>query len=119
MPRPSRSLRRVWSQAARWRLVGIDVAGEAARDRPDAAGIERLQQRRMRHQPRDAAVAVKERVNPGEAMMRGGGAEDGVGFAEAAVDLPRSAQESAVWRRRADRDMPADRDIARGAARPG
>ena len=54
-------------------FVGLDVAGEAARDRPDASGVERVEQRRMRHQSRHAAVAVEERVNPQQAVMRGRG----------------------------------------------
>ncbi len=66
LPRPSRSLRRGRSQAARWRLVSIDIAGEAAGDRPDGPRIERLQQRRVRNQPSDAAIAVEKRVNPDE-----------------------------------------------------
>ena len=45
-------------------FVGLDIAGETARNRPDACGVEGVEQRRMRHQPGDAAVAVEERVNP-------------------------------------------------------
>ena len=45
-------------------FVGVDIAGEAARDRPHGCGVEGFEQCRVRHQPRDAAVAVEERVNP-------------------------------------------------------
>ncbi len=92
-------------------LVGIDVAGEAARDRPDGAGIERFQQRGVRHQPRDAAVAVEERVNPGEAVMCRRRRKDRLGLAELAVDLFEALQK-ARHGGRADGDVPADRDIA-------
>ena len=64
----------------------------------------------MRHQPGDAAVAVKKRVNPQQAMMRGSGRNDGVGLAELAVDLFEAFQE-ARQRRGADRDVPSHRDI--------
>ena len=67
-------------------LVSCDVAGKAACDRPDAAGVERLQQHRMRHQAGDAAVAVEERVDPQQPVMRAGGGEDRVGLAEPAID---------------------------------
>jgi hypothetical protein len=68
-------------------FVGGDVAREAARDRPDRAGVERVQQRCMRHQPRDATIAVKERVNPREAVMGRRRTENGLGLAEAAINL--------------------------------
>ena len=58
------------------------------------AGVERVEQRRVRHQPRDAAVAVEERVNPQQAVMRRGGRDDGVGLAELAVDLFEAFQEA-------------------------
>ena len=100
LPLPSRSLRRVQVAGGEVAFVGIDIAGEAARDRPDGAGVERVQQRRVRHQPRDAAVAVEERVNPGKAVMRGGGRNDGLGLAELAVDLFEALAGSAARRRR-------------------
>ncbi len=66
----------------------------------------------MRHQPRDAAVAVEERVNPQQAVMRGGGGEDCVGLAGMRVDAL-EAREEARQRAGADRDMLADLDVAR------
>src|SRR4051794_35398601 len=94
------------------RLIGIDIAGKPARNRPDGPGIERLQQRRVRHESGYAAVAVEEGMNPGETMMRGGGREDSVGLAEAPIAFL-EALEEARYRRRAYGHMPADRDIAR------
>jgi len=64
----------------------------------------------MRHQPRDAAVAVKKRVNPRQTVMgrrRGG---NGFGLAEAAIDLLESCQEARHRRR-------TDGDTSRGTAR--
>ena len=52
-------------------LVGIDIAREAARDRPDRAGVEGIEERGVRDEARDAAITIEERVNPREAMMRG------------------------------------------------
>ena len=92
-------------------LVGRNIAGKAARDRPHAAGVQRFQQHRVRHQTRDAAVAVKERVNPQQAVMRGGGGKDRVGPAEAAVDLLKSF-EKARQRAGADRDVAAHLHVA-------
>jgi hypothetical protein len=55
----------------------------------------------VRHQPCDAAVAVKERVNPHEPVMRRRGGEDGFGLAEAAIGGAGT-----------DGDVRADRNIA-------
>ena len=110
LPRPSRSLRRGWSQAARCCLYS-HVAGEAARDRPDRAGVEEIEQNRVRHQPRDAAVAVEERVNPQQAVMRRRRREDRVGPAEAAIDFLEALQEAGQGAG-ADRRDAADLDIA-------
>jgi hypothetical protein len=65
----------------------------------------------MRHQPRDAAVAVEERVYPREAVMRGGSGKDRLGLAEPAVHLLK-ASEKARNGRRADGDMLANPDIS-------
>ena len=65
----------------------------------------------MRHQPGDAAVAVEERVNPQQAVMRGGGRNDGVRLAELAVDLFEAFQEARQCGG-ADGDVPSHRDIA-------
>ena len=50
-------------------LVLIDTASQAARDRPDRAGIELLQQGGMRHQPRHAAIAVEKRMDGFKLVM--------------------------------------------------
>ena len=52
-------------------FVRIDIAREAACDGPDGAGIEHIQQCRVRHEAGDAAVAVEEGMNPRETVMRG------------------------------------------------
>ena len=51
-------------------LIGIDIAGKTTGNRPHCSRIQCLQHGRMRHQPRDAAVAVEKRMNPGNAVMR-------------------------------------------------
>src|SRR5439155_3441777 len=56
-------------------LVSVDVAGEPARDRPDGAGIERLEQHCVGEKTRDAAIAVEERVDPRKAVMGGRGCD--------------------------------------------
>src|SRR5882762_9897237 len=48
----------------------------------------------MRLQPYNAAIAVEKRVNPGEAVMRGRGCENGLGLAEFAVNLFEALQEA-------------------------
>jgi hypothetical protein len=68
-------------------LIGLRIAGETARNRPDRAGIERLQQRRMGNQPRHPAIAVGKWVNPYQTMMRRGRREDRFGFADANVPV--------------------------------
>src|SRR5690606_20490507 len=45
-------------------LVFLGAAREAARDGPDAASIERFQQRCVRHEPNDATVSVEKRMYP-------------------------------------------------------
>ena len=99
-------------------FVRRDVARQAARDRPNRAGIERVEQCGVRHQPRDAAVAVEERVYPRQSVMRGRGRKNGLGLAEAAIDLLEAREETRDGRR-ADGDMAADLDIAACAVRPG
>src|SRR5207247_1658983 len=61
-------------------LVAVFIAGEATRNRPDAACIKRLQQDSVRHQPRYASVAVEERVNPQQAVMRRSRGEEKLRF---------------------------------------
>ncbi len=60
---------------------------------------------------RYAAVAVKERVNPREPVMRRRGGEYGFGLTESAVDLFKPAQEARHCAA-TDGDMRADRNIA-------
>src|SRR6266852_4084836 len=64
----------------------------------------------MRHQTSNAAITVKKRVNPDEAVMRCRRREYGFGLAEAAIDLL-EAFEEARYGGRADRDVIADLDI--------
>src|SRR6201999_3052340 len=92
-------------------FVGRDITREAARDRPDRAGVERVEECCMRHQPRHAAVAVEERVYPRETVMRGGSGKDRLGLAEPAVHLLKSCEKA--WNgRRANGDMTANPDIS-------
>src|SRR5271156_2630487 len=66
----------------------------------------------MRHQPRDAAVAVEKRVNPKQAMMGGGGRKDCVRLAEpriASLELGQKARNRAG----ANRNMLPDPNVAR------
>ena len=58
-------------------------------------------------QASDTPVAVEERVNPQQAVMRGGGSQDRVGFAKIAVDSFEPVQETR-HRARTHRDVPAD-----------
>ena len=80
-------------------FIRIDIARQAARHRPDGAGIERLQQHRMGHQAGNAAIAVNKRMNPHQAMMRRRRAQDRIRLAEAAVNLLEALRESAARRR--------------------
>jgi len=63
-------------------FVGIDITRETARDGPDSSGVESLMQRRVRHKPCNAAIAVNERMNPEKAMMCRCRRQDGVRLAE-------------------------------------
>ena len=92
-------------------LVGVLVAGETSGDRPDAACIQALQQHRVGHQPRNAAVAVQERVNPEKAMVGGGGGQNAVRPAQPGVGRLEALQE-AHQRARTDRHVTAHLDIA-------
>ena len=56
-------------------LVGAFVPRQPAGDGPDAARLQALEQHGVGHQPRHAAVAVQEGVNPQQAVVRRGGAE--------------------------------------------
>ncbi len=91
-------------------LVGTDVARQASSDRPDCTRVERIEQRRMRHQPRDTAVAVEERVNPQQPVMRRRRRENRFRFAKAAIGFLETPQEARYgWC--ADSDVAAHRNI--------
>src|SRR5208282_2973279 len=75
-------------------LVSGFATREAARDRPYGAGVEAFQKHGVRHQTRDAAIAVKERVNPQQAVMRRRRREDRVRFTDAAIDFLESRKEA-------------------------
>src|ERR1700679_1879477 len=51
-------------------LVATDVAGPASRCRPETAAAPESFQHCVRHQSRDAAIAVVKRMNPKEPVMR-------------------------------------------------
>ena len=110
-PRPSRSLRRAFA-GGQVLLVFFDVAGKAARDRPDAAGVELFSEHRVGHQAHDAAVAVKrtgESRQAGDAPSRRQGS---CPSCRASVDLF-EALHKARHGARADRDVAAHLYIAR------
>jgi len=65
----------------------VDVLGKPARNRPERAGIQDVEQHGMGHQARHAAIAVHERMHPQQTMMGRGGRDDAVGLAEMAVYL--------------------------------
>ena len=97
-------------------LILSGVPREPARDRPDAAGVERFQQACVRHEPRHAAVPVGKRVNPQQPMMRRSRGEDGFRTAEPAIDLFKARHETR-HRARADREVTSDLDIVAGGTR--
>jgi len=57
-------------------LVICSVPRKAARNRPDAPGVEHFEQACVRHQARHAPVSIRERVNPQQAVMSGRRRED-------------------------------------------
>jgi hypothetical protein len=64
----------VWPRAVgghQKRPVIGDVPGQAAGDRPQAAPNPEPPEQAMRHQPGHPAIAIQERVNPEEPVMRG------------------------------------------------
>ena len=91
--------------------VGVYVSGEAARDRPDATRIQRLQEYRMRHQTCDATIAIEKRVNPEQTVMRGRGGDDGLRPAQVGVGALELVKKSR-YRIRTDRHVSADLDVA-------
>lgn len=92
-------------------LVAVDLAGQSPRHGPDGTSVERLQQDGMGHQARDPFVAVEERMDLEQAVMRCGRCDDGGAFAKLAVDGLEALQE-ARDRARADRHEPTDLDVA-------
>ena len=92
-------------------LVGGFAAGKPARHRPHRAGVERLEQHRVRHQTGDAPIAVEKGVNPQQAVMRGGRGQYGVGPADAAIDLL-EAREEPRHGAGADGDVTTDAHVA-------
>ena len=91
-------------------LVLIRAAGEPPRDRPDGAGVQNIEQHRVGHKPRDAPVAIQERVNPEQPVMRRRRREDRIGLAKIAIDALEEFQETG-HRTGADGKMPPDLDI--------
>ena len=91
-------------------LVGVFIAGKAACNRPEAAGIELLKQRRVGHQPHDAAIVVRERVYPCQPVMCGRDGEDRFRLAETTVGLLEAFKETGQGTR-TDRDVSSDLDI--------
>lgn len=91
-------------------FIRLDVAGKAACDRPDTAGIDGIEQRRIGHEPYHTPVAVEERVYPCKAMMCGRGGQDHFRLAELAIGIFESGEETGQ-RPRTDWDMPADLDL--------
>jgi hypothetical protein len=93
-------------------LVLIEIAGEAARDRPHTAGVECLAQHRMGHEPHDSPITVGERMNPREAMMPCGSRKNRVRLSEVRVGLLEAFHET---RNRAGADgyVAADLDVSR------
>ncbi len=75
-------------------FVGVDIAREAARDRPDPPVSRASSSVACDIEPGDAAVAVEEGVNPRQAVVRGRRRDDGLGLAEFAVDLFEALEEA-------------------------
>ena len=65
----------------------------------------------MRHQARDATIAVEKRVNPKQAMMCRRRCENGIGLSNATIDVFEVFQKpgNSSW---TDGDMPRDLYIA-------
>jgi hypothetical protein len=59
------------------------VARQATCNRPYAAGIQGFEQHGLGDEPRHATIAVRERVNPEKAMVRGGRLQNGLELVQA------------------------------------
>ena len=90
--------------------LGVDIASEAACNRPDRTGIKSFKQGRVRHEPGHAAVAVQKRVHPDKTVMGGGGGDDGFRLAQMPVGLFKTFQKARQCRS-ADGNMHSDRDV--------
>src|SRR5215469_3053615 len=88
-------------------FVLLDVPCQAARNRPNSAGVKSFQQRHMRHEASDATVAIHKRVNPYKPMMRRSRSQNGIRLTQTTVNVLEALQESR-HSARADGDMPTD-----------
>lgn len=65
-------------------FVAVVAARKPSCDRPNCTGVERFQQRGVRHQTGHAAISIKERMNPQKTVMRSCRRQDCVCLANAA-----------------------------------
>jgi hypothetical protein len=77
-------------------LVRLRAVRESAGDRPEPARVERVAQHGVGHETRDAAVAVEKRMYPEEAMVGGGGVENGLEASEWRVAVLPAARRRAT-----------------------
>ena len=75
-------------------LVARLLTRKPARDRPEAGSDAEALEQRVRHQARDAAIAVKERVNPEQPVVSAGRSDDRVGLAEFCVGFLEAGEEA-------------------------
>ena len=75
-------------------FVSFDIARQSAGNRPDASRIQNLQEHGVRHQTRNAPVAVKKRVNPQKAVMRCRRTKNRVRPFQVTVDFLEATQET-------------------------
>jgi hypothetical protein len=64
----------------------------------------------MRHQSRNPAITVRERMNPKQSMVGGGGGNDGIDRPQRCIHVLEPFHEPRNCSR-ADRDMPTDRHL--------
>ena len=57
-------------------LVSVDASGESSGEGPRLSPMPSRAEPCVRHQPRDAAIPIEERVNPEKTVMRGGRGDD-------------------------------------------
>ena len=77
-------------------VAALDVAREPSRDRPDGSRVDDAQKHRVRHEASHASIAVEERVHPEQPVVSGGGRDDTVDLAEAAVYLGEPGKEARI-----------------------